>query len=186
MRLSLVSAALTAVALTAVAAERDVSTFSLETQATSFLGVRTADVDAATAKRLGLPVERGVLVLDVEHDGPAHEAGLRTDDVLWRFRDQALHSVAQLRRLVRETPPGRKIEIALYRAGALTRVSIVLAKDESRQEYALDIPGFRFSFPRDFPFDSFTEKNRPRLGISVVPLTGQLAKHYAARGGLLV
>ncbi|GMQ90532.1 MAG: hypothetical protein BMS9Abin10_0922 [Gammaproteobacteria bacterium] len=158
----------------------------VEVNPSSFLGVRIADVDQATMKRLELPQERGVIITAVEDDSPAKQAGLRPDDVLWRFRGENLYSVAQLRRLVHETPPGREVRVEFYRAGALKRGSLVLAKNESRQDFTLDVPGFRYSFPRDFPFAPFLEPAGPRLGVTVVALTGQLAANLGAQGGLLV
>ncbi|MCZ6577260.1 MAG: PDZ domain-containing protein [Acidiferrobacterales bacterium] len=158
----------------------------VEVRPTASLGVRIADVDQAAMKRLKLPQERGVLITAVEDNAPAKQAGLHADDVLWRFRGEDLYSVTQLRRLVHETPPGRSVHIDFYRAGVLKRATLVLAADESRQEFTLDVPGFRYSFPHDFSFEPFFERRGPRLGITVVALTGQLAAHLGAQGGLLV
>lgn len=164
-----------------------VESVHFESRSISFLGVRVAEVDSSAASRLRLPEQRGVLILAVAAKSPAKEGGLQAEDVLWTFRDEALHSVAQLRRLLRETPPGRRISLGFYRDGRLQSSTIALAANERHGEFHLDIPGFHLRFPRDLlelgPFGAIA---RPQLGISVVPLTEQLADHLGAKGGLLV
>lgn len=181
------STALLAGAISALPMVAGVQAVYFEARDVGFLGVHVAEVDQRTASRLKLPRERGVLVLAVQDNSPAKVGGLQVDDVLWTFRDEPLHSVAQLRRLLRETPPGRSVSIEFYRNGSVQGTGITVARHAYDGEFRLDLPDFHLSLPRDFlRFGPFAMVSRPRLGVSVVPLTQQLADHLGAQGGLLV
>lgn len=99
----------------------------------SFLGVAIEDVDAEDAERLRLPEERGALVTRVMDNSPAARAGLQEGDVILRWNEERVESVAELRRLVRETPPGRAVGIRVFRDGGRKRVEATL---EEREEGA--------------------------------------------------
>src|SRR5262245_33229161 len=70
----------------------------------SHLGVRLEDVDKDDVSRLKLTEERGALIKGVDEDSPAARAGLKAGDVVVRYQGEAVQGVAQLSRLVRETP----------------------------------------------------------------------------------
>lgn len=89
-----------------------------------YLGVAIRDVDGETAEELRLPEVRGARVTDVREDSPAAEAGLREDDVVVRYNGEPVESVAALRRLVRETPPGREARLGVIRDGARREVTV--------------------------------------------------------------
>lgn len=82
-----------------------------------WLGVRVEDVDDARAEELGLTGPRGAMVAGVEEESPAAEAGLREGDVIVSFDGEAVRSVAELVRLVRETPTGRSVPVEVMRDG---------------------------------------------------------------------
>ncbi len=82
-----------------------------------WLGVRVEDVDDARAEELGLAGPRGALVAGVEEESPAAEAGLREGDVIVSFDGEAVRSVGELVRLVRETPAGRSVPLEVMRDG---------------------------------------------------------------------
>ena len=88
-----------------------------------WLGVRVDDVDAETARELGLGEPRGALVEGVEEDSPAVEAGLAEGDVIVAFDGDAVRSVAELVRLVRETPSGREVALEVMRDGERRRLT---------------------------------------------------------------
>jgi S1-C subfamily serine protease len=92
------------------------------------LGVSLADVESADVQRLRLPAETGARVSDVTEDSPAAAAGLKEDDVILRFRGETVHSASQLARLVRETPPGRKVQLEVSRQGSVQQLSATLGE----------------------------------------------------------
>lgn len=92
------------------------------------LGVSLADVQRDDLDRLKLPEETGVRVSAVTDDSPAAAAGIKEDDVILRFQGETVRSAAQLARLVRETPPGRKVQLEISREGAVQEVTATLAE----------------------------------------------------------
>jgi serine protease Do len=94
----------------------------------SFLGVSIGDVgrDDVAAKKLH--DERGVIVKSVEADSPAAKAGLAEGDVILSYAGEPVRSVAQFRRLVRETPGGRAVSLEVSRDGATRTVTATLER----------------------------------------------------------
>ncbi|HET9318039.1 MAG TPA: PDZ domain-containing protein [Vicinamibacteria bacterium] len=92
------------------------------------LGVSLADVQGEDVGRLKLKAESGARVSAVTDDSPAAAAGIKEDDVIVRYQGEAVHSAAQLARLVRETPPGRKVQIDISRQGAEQQLTATLSE----------------------------------------------------------
>jgi membrane-associated protease RseP (regulator of RpoE activity) len=92
------------------------------------LGVELDEVDKNEVARLKLSEERGAVVRHVEDGSPAAKAGLLKDDVVLEFQGEKVQSASQLARLVRETPPGRTVTIAVGRGGATQRLSATLGE----------------------------------------------------------
>lgn len=89
-----------------------------------WLGVSVEDLGADQARQHGLDEARGALVQGVEEESPAADAGLEEGDVIVSFDGEGVRSVAELVRLVRETPPGRAVELGLVRDGDRRAVSV--------------------------------------------------------------
>jgi hypothetical protein len=92
------------------------------------LGVGLDDVGADDVSRLKLDEERGAVVTSVAEDSPAARAGLQKGDVIVRFQGETVHSAAQLARLVRETPAGRKVSVEVSRDGATQQLTATLER----------------------------------------------------------
>ena len=156
----------------------------------AWLGAHVRDVTADDVKDLKLPEENGAVVDEVEEDSPAAKAGLKKDDVIVGFAGERVRSAAELVRLIRETPPGRKVGIEISRDGAKQSVEVTF---EAREAEAF--PSFNMEMPQvevprmempmarpNFNFDMFFG-GKPRLGVSVDELTPQLAEYFGVSGG---
>jgi predicted metalloprotease with PDZ domain len=108
----------------------------------AYLGVQLEDVEGDDLDRLGLSEEQGALVTGVEPDSPAHKAGLEEGDVILGFQGERVHSAAQLARLVREMPVGRKVSVEVSRGGATKKLTATLAggKRVFRRNFTFEIP----------------------------------------------
>ena len=177
-----------------------------------YLGVGVDDVDEETAGELELEEVRGARVTEVSEGSPADEAGLREDDVIVRFNQEPVESVAELVRLVRETPPGREVRLGVVRDGSTREVTLEVGRrpglDEARlerirerTERAMERHGEAMERLRqhmedgefDFEVDVgdgnvFFVGGGARLGVRLQSLTDQLAEHFGVgdRGGALV
>ena len=176
---------------------------SLEDQAGPRIGVSIRDVTADDATKLKLPSPTGVVVEDVEKDGPAARAGAQKGDVFVSYDGETVRSVAQFRRLVRESVPGRSVKAAVVREGKRMDLSLAPAEDadrnvqvwmdEPRRREGLE-PGPAFEFgpmPRfrwqgDGPDVFWPAGGRGRLGVMLQDLSPALAEFFGVKDGALV
>jgi serine protease Do len=175
------------------------------------LGVSLEEVGAEDVSRLRLGEERGALVRRVEPESPAATAGLQPDDVIVGFQGERVHSAAQLSRLVRETPAGRKVTIEVSRGGAARTVTATLRASRGAAfadaldfDFDVPMPAIDVRPPRPprppkppappasewFDFHGLDEfwggTGRGRLGVTYQELGEQLARYFKVEGGLLV
>ena len=92
-----------------------------------YLGIGFRDVSDDRLVALKLKEARGVEIIHVDHDGPASEAGLREHDVLLQINGQVIEGEEQLRRILRETPVGRAVNLDVSRDGLQVSVSTQMA-----------------------------------------------------------
>ena len=95
----------------------------------SYLGVGAIDVDEERAKALKLKDAAGVEIKSVDDDSPAAKAGLKEGDVVLEFNGQKVEGTEQFARLVRETPAGRQVPVAIWRFSASRYVRLKLRSD---------------------------------------------------------
>jgi predicted metalloprotease with PDZ domain len=171
------------------------TTLNLLTQAgnlgeNAWLGVHVNDVTADRARELKLPGEYGALVRGVDKDSAAAKAGLQKDDVIVEFAGERVRSAAQLRRLIRETPSGRTVNLQVMRDGQAQTLS---AKLESRkaqfffQTPEVHIPEINIAPNLNEQFNNrsfaFMFSGRPTLGVTGEELTSQLAGYFGVKQG---
>ena len=148
----------------------------------AWLGVELEDVDAQKAREVKLPGEYGAVVTDVRNESPAAKAGLANGDVILEFEGEKVRSVAHLRRLVEETPPGRVVSLLVSRSGQTRTTTATLAEPPER-DFFLRAP--RPALPRmEFPpMGVYQFAYGTRLGISADDLTPQLAEYFGVKQG---
>lgn len=99
----------------------------LNHNAQGYLGVATRDIDSNRAAQLKLKDVRGAEIINIDHDAPACKAGLLVQDVILAMNNQPIEGEAQLRRLLRETPPGRTVTFLISRGGQQMSFNVALA-----------------------------------------------------------
>jgi C-terminal processing protease CtpA/Prc len=153
----------------------------------SYLGVDIEDVSKDRMSALKLKEERGVEITMVDQDAPAGKAGLREHDVILQFNDTPVESGEQLRRLIRETPPGRTVTLGISRDGAPMKVSVQLA-DHGRV-VAESIPHIVVPRVREFPRNGIDlpqfqiQTYSSVLGAQTENLTRQLGEYFGVKNG---
>jgi serine protease Do len=169
-----------------------------------YLGVELADVDTEKAQALKLKEVRGAVITLIDHDAPAGQIGLKVNDVVLQLNGQNIESADQLRHLLKEIPPGRKVSIEISRDGNIQTLAVELA---DRQVLGHDVwnkigkGGDDFSPPPpsmgmlsggggDVPsgggFHLPFFGSSLNVGALVEPLTSQMAEYLGVPSGLMV
>lgn len=152
----------------------------------SFLGVGVAEVTPERARDLKLREEYGVEITRLEDDSPAAKAGLKSGDVILEYQGQRVEGLEQFGRLVRETPAGRTVKLAISRGGATQTVQATVA---SRKGMLNRESNFHFAMPDiqlgDMP-RVFTAWSGSMLGVEAESVGQQLAEFFGVKDGVLV
>jgi len=165
----------------------------------SYLGVDTRDVTSDRLADLKLKEEHGVEVTLVDQDAPAGKAGLKEHDVILSLNGNQVESVEQLRRMIREIPPGRLVTLGISRGGQPFTLKAQLA--DRKKAFAMGGKGksFNFSMPAippipampampvladlDMPVSVVIAHSSLRSGLMVENITPQLGDFFGVKGG---
>ena len=94
------------------------------------VGLFVQDISPAMAKGLGLTLQHGVIVADVEPNGPGEAAGLKRRDIILSLNRHAMESARQFDDDVYRRQGGEKVSLEVQRA--TERVSaIAVVKEQS-------------------------------------------------------
>ncbi len=166
-----------------------------------YLGVGLNDVDNDRASALKLKEARGAEIMRIDQDAPAAKANLKVHDVVVQMNGQRVESVEQLRRMLRETPPGRSVSLVVMRDGQAVTVPVQLADRAAIAKQSMVGLGEDGSSPSagaagpDYPqllvlprghSNGFLEPfghNREYVGLELQPLTSGLAEYFGVHNG---
>jgi membrane-associated protease RseP (regulator of RpoE activity) len=165
----------------------------------SYLGVDTRNVTSDRLGTLRLNKEDGVEITMVDQDAPAGKAGLKEHDVILTLNGTDVESVEQLRRMIRETPPGRTVSLGISRNGQPLTIKVQLADRKKAFAYSSDGKGFSFSMPAmpsvpampalpampeiDVPVSVVVVHSSMRSGLMVENLSSQLGDYFGVKDG---
>jgi serine protease Do len=138
------------------------------------LGVSIQPVDSELAASLGLKEVSGAIVNSVDGGSAAAKAGVQVGDVIKSYNGQAVRDTNVLRNRVAETKPGTSATLVVVRDG---------------KEQTLNVTLDALQGPQTARSGDAAPDDRTQLGVSVVPLTPQLAEQAGAprnARGLLV
>jgi len=106
-----------------------------------WMGVAIQEITPALAKSFKLPEQRkGVLISDVNENGPSHAAGIKRGDVVIGFNGKDVQSVSQLRNLVARTMVGKDAQVKVLREGQEHMLTVKVAERPSDEMLARKEP----------------------------------------------
>src|SRR5262245_48450691 len=135
----------------------------------SQLGVTVQHVSPDMAANLGLKQSGGVIISSVSAGSAAERAGLKQGDVIESLNGLHVTDLNTLRNRVADAGPGATAELVIVRDGVEKKVSVKL--DEANPEK---------NARRGAESDSNSSDDKSALGVSVAPLTPQLAERLGA------
>jgi len=164
--------------------------FGGEEGGSSYLGVDIADISAERLGELKLKEEHGAEVTMVDQDAPAGKAGLHEHDVIVSLNDTPVESAAQLRRMIKETPPGRVVNLGISRDGQPLTIKVQLADRHKSMAWEPKGGEFKFDMPKipampdfDLPISVVIAHQSARSGLMVENITPQLGEFFGVKDG---
>ncbi|MFZ3340157.1 MAG: PDZ domain-containing protein [Terriglobales bacterium] len=156
----------------------------------SYLGVDIADVTSERLSELKLKQEEGAEITMVDQDAPAGKAGLHEHDVILSMNGTAVESAAQLRRMIKETPPGRVVSLGISRDGQPMTIKVQLADRKKSVSWTPENHEYKFEMPPmpsipdiDIPISVVIAHSSLRSGLVVENITPQLGDFFGVKGG---
>ncbi|HIE51980.1 MAG TPA: DegQ family serine endoprotease [Armatimonadetes bacterium] len=124
-----------------------------------YLGVLLQPMDRALAERFGRETAEGALIAQVEKGSPADKAGLKAGDIVLEFDGRPIEDLYELRNLVAQTPPGKKVKVKIWRHSQEKTLTVKLGSREVQAAVQ-------------------AAKQRKALGLTVQDITPELARRF--------
>ena len=102
----------------------------LEGERRAVLGITGGAVTAAIATQLNLAVDEGVVIVEVNEDSGAAEAGLQQGDVIVGVEGSSITDPSELRDALSEFAPGDTVTLTINRQGEEMQVDVTLGESE--------------------------------------------------------
>lgn len=96
------------------------------------LGITGEPINPVMAQILNLPDLTGVLVTDIDLQGPAAQAKLRPRDVITKFNEETVPGVEMLMDRIAETPPGTQVNMTIIRDGKYYDVPVTIGENSGQ------------------------------------------------------
>jgi serine protease Do len=101
---------------------------AIDGQPSASLGITGGPVNAATAAQFNLPVNEGIVVVDVQSDGAAAQAGIQPEDVIVAFEGQRVTAPQELRDAIQQHQPGDAVTVTINRSGEEMEMTVTLGE----------------------------------------------------------
>jgi Do/DeqQ family serine protease len=139
------------------------------------LGVTVQTISPDMADALGLKDSRGVVVSSVGEGSAAEKAGVKRGDVIKSLNGEEVHDINSLRNRIAQSDPGSTAELKIVRDGAEKQLNVKLEAVDGRTAALNGNEG-------NGETDSSRKDDRAALGVTVAPLTPELANQLDLDG----
>jgi serine protease Do len=137
------------------------------------LGIGIQEVNQGFADSFKLESPEGALVRNVEKNGAADKAGLKSGDVVRKLNGQPIVAANDLPSMLSVSKPGDKVALDVWRDGKIVRLTAVLgnASDKVAPEEVASAEG---------------GNNSAKLGLALRPLDPMEQRQSGIRSGLVI
>lgn len=158
------------------------------------VGVSIRDVTSDDAAKAKMAQAAGVYVESVREGSPASRAGLQAGDIVIDFDGERVRGVTHFTRLVQESVPDRQVAAVVVRGTSKQTLNVVPEPSGAASFLSGDVRRRLQELPRNFNFNVVPDSGNLRvlplrggsLGITVSPLSEQLASYFGVKQGVLV
>jgi serine protease Do len=105
----------------------------------SVIGAGLQDITPDLAAGLGLAMQRGVIVSDVDPDGPAQKSGLQIQDILSSLDGRAIGSVPLAEMIISTRPTSAIVEAEVLRGDKKVTLEIPVAEEKNDVDQLADL-----------------------------------------------
>ena len=132
-----------------------------------YLGMYTAgELDPTMAEALGLDVASGIIVGQVETDGPADKAGLEEEDIIVGLNDEPVKNWDAFRTKIASFKPKDVVELNILRDGKPRSLEVIIGERPSDQQITMNAAPLDLEEDLGFSVRSLTESLRNELRLS--------------------
>lgn len=94
-----------------------------------YIGLDGRDINSVTSRLLGNDHLGGIVVLGVDPNGPAADAGFEAQDIILKIDGEKVNGRQSVLDIVTELRPGSKVDILILRKGEEMTLSVTVAED---------------------------------------------------------
>ncbi|MCF8241853.1 MAG: trypsin-like peptidase domain-containing protein [Melioribacteraceae bacterium] len=148
-----------------------------------YIGVQISEVNAATAKAVGLDKPRGVIIQNVVENGAAAEEDISEGDIILEINDKPVNQPNELQSYVARHRAGEEIKLLIFREGvSIERYIKLKARDDAKEaEPAGDESKKIEKKPGELETISFED-----LGMTVKDLTDSEQEKFNVENGIII
>jgi serine protease Do len=139
-----------------------------------WLGASIQPLDEGLADSFGFKGRQGVLIGSVLPNSPAAKAGLKDGDIVTELNGRSTHTVSQLRNGIAALAPKSKANLTVYRNGKPQQMQVIVG----------ELPGDETVALATREVDGGESASSEELGVTVIPLTKELAEEIGFEGEL--
>ena len=105
----------------------------------SIIGAVLQDITPDLAAGLGLSRQRGVIVSDVDPDGPAHKSGLQIQDILLSLDERSIGSVPLAEMIISTRPASAVVQAEVLRGDKKMTLEIPVTEEKNDVDQLADL-----------------------------------------------
>jgi predicted metalloprotease with PDZ domain len=127
------------------------------------LGLRGVETTDQLRQALGVPADRGVLLLEVVGGGPAESAGLRAGDVVTHVAGDAVGDPGDILEALDGHAPGDEVPVEYVRDHNPASVTVKLDEARGHAWKQFPLPGFELPKDLEDEFQQFRDRIERQL-----------------------
>ena len=147
-----------------------------------YIGVQISEVDAATAKAVGLGEPRGVLVQDIVEGGSASKADIKEGDIILKIDQKETNQANELQSYVASKRAGTVVKLTIFREGKEIERDVTLKARDGDDSKAVSISN---KLKKGKDIDA-KEMSFDKIGLTVRNMTSDEREEYKVKSGLMI